>query len=81
MKATISSSAGSVKLPAKVVETPSSEQTAAEELGEATPRESSFSVDGNAQSQSHTRRDDDENLQDHDDGGDSDEEPSFGVAL
>jgi hypothetical protein len=81
MKATISSSTGSVKLPAKMVETPSSEQTAAAELGEETPRERSFSLNGDAQSQSHTRKDDDENIQDHDDGGNSDEEPSFGVAL
>jgi len=81
MKATISSSTGSVKLPPKVMETPSSEQTAAAELGEETPRESSFSLDGDAESQSYTRKDDDENLQGRDDGGDSDEEPSFGVAL
>jgi hypothetical protein len=80
VKATISSSTGNVKLPPKVVETPSS-QTAVAELGEETPRESSFSLSGDAESQSHTRKGDDENLQGRDDDGDSDEEPSFGVAL
>ncbi|KAF8500783.1 transport protein Avl9-domain-containing protein [Russula emetica] len=67
-----------VKLPPSVVEAPSSE---AAEPDEKTPRESSFSLSGGAESQSHTRKDDDENLQGGDDGGDSDEEPSFGVAL
>jgi hypothetical protein len=81
MKATISSSTGNVKLPPNVVETPSSGQTVATEVDEKTPRESSFSFDGDAESQSHTRKDDDESLQGRDDGGDSDEEPSFGVAL
>jgi hypothetical protein len=81
MKATISSSTGNVKLPPNLVEAPPSEQTAAAELGEETPRESTFSLDRDAESQNHTRKDDDENLQGHDYGGDSDEEPSFGVAL
>jgi hypothetical protein len=81
VKATISSSTGNVKLPPRVVETPSSEQTAAAEPDEKTPRESSFSLDGGAESQSHIHKDDDENLHGRDDGGDSDEEPSFGVAL
>jgi len=63
------------------VETPSSEQTVATELGEKTPRESSFSLDGVTESQSQTRKHEDENRQGRDDGGDSDEEPSFGVAL
>jgi hypothetical protein len=81
VKAAISSPTGNVKLPPKVVEIPSSEQTVAAGLDEKTPRESSFSLDGDAESQSHTRKDDDENLQGRDDGGDSDEEPSFGVAL
>ena len=81
VKATISSPTGNVKLPPKVVESPSLEQNVGAELGEKTPRESSFSLDGDAESQSHTRKDDDENLQGRDDGGDSDEEPSFGVAL
>jgi hypothetical protein len=78
VKATISSSTGNVKLSPKVVEVPSSE---AAEPDEKTPRESSFSLNGGAESQSHTRKDDDENFQGGDDGGDSDEEPSFGVAL
>lgn len=81
VKATISSSTGNVKLPPKVVETPSLEQTVAAESDEKTPRESSFSLDGHAGSQSHTRIDDNGSLQGRDDGGDSEEEPSFGVAL
>ena len=64
MKTTISKSAGSVKLPAKVVETPSSEQTAAEELGEATPTEGeSFLSQGSMEMRrvkAHRRKDDDE---------------------
>ena len=79
VKATISSSTGNVRLLPKVVETSSSEQTVATELGEKTPRESSFSLGGDAESQSHTRKHEDK--QARDDGGDSDEEPSFGVAL
>ena len=79
LKASISSSTGNVKLP-PMVESPSSEQSPAAELGEKTPRESSFSFDGGAESQSHTSKHEDEKLG-RDDGGDSDEEPSFGVAL
>jgi hypothetical protein len=50
------------------------------ELGEKTPRESTFSLDGDAESQSDTPKHEDEKPQDRYD-GDSDEEPSFGVAL
>lgn len=79
MKATISSPTGIIKLPPKVVETPSSEQVVVADTGEKTPKESSFSLDGDAESQ--TRKHEDGNIQGRDDGGDSDEEPSFGVAL
>ena len=81
VKATVSSPIGYVKPPPKVVETPSSEQTVAAELGEKTPREKEFPLDGDAESQGHTRKHEDGNLQGGDDGGNSDEEPSFGVAL
>jgi len=81
LKASISSSTGNVKLPPTVVETPSAGQAVDAELGEKTPRESSFALDGDAESQGHTRKHENENIQDHNDGGDSDEEPSFGVAL
>jgi len=50
-------------------------------LDEKTPRESSFSLDGDSECQSHIREHEDDILQGRDDGGDSDEEPSFGVAL
>lgn len=79
LKASISSSTGIVKLPSKVVQTPPPGQTVAEELGEKTPRENTFGPDGDAESQNHTHKHD-ETLQDRYD-GDSDEEPSFGVAL
>jgi hypothetical protein len=80
VKATASSPTGIFKLPPKVVETPPSEQTVAAELGEKTPRENSFSLDGDAENRGHTRKHEDGDLQGRD-GGDSDEEPSFGVAL
>jgi hypothetical protein len=81
VKATVSPSTEIFKLPPKVMETPSSGQTVAAELGEKTPRESSFSLDGRGESPSHTRKHEDESFQGRHDGGDSDEEPSFGVAL
>jgi hypothetical protein len=77
VKATASSPTGIFKLPPKMVETLSPEQTVAAELGEKTPRESSFSLDGDAESPGHTHKHEDEDIQ----GGSSDEEPSFGVAL
>ncbi len=80
LKASITSPTGNVKLPPKAVETSSPGQTVAADLGEKTPRESAFSLDEDAESQRHTHKHDD-SLQDRDDGGDSDEEPSFGVAL
>lgn len=80
VKATVSSPTGNFKPPPKVVETSSSEQTVVAELGEKTPRERSFTLDGDAESSGHTRKDGDGNFQGGD-GGDSDEEPSFGVAL
>jgi hypothetical protein len=51
----------------------------AAELGEKTPRENTFSLDGDSGSQGHTPKHEDEKTQDRYD-GDSDEEPSFGVA-
>jgi hypothetical protein len=78
----ISSSTGIAKLSPKVVQTPPPGQTVAEELGEKTPRENTFGPDEDAESQNHTHthKHEDETLQDRFD-GDSDEEPSFGVAL
>ena len=81
VKAAMPSLTGNVKLPPKVVETPSSEQTVAAELGEKTPKESSFSLDGGAGNKNHTRKHENGDRKGRDDGGDSDEEPSFGVAL
>ncbi|KAH9991246.1 transport protein Avl9-domain-containing protein [Russula vinacea] len=82
LKASISSSTGNAKLSPKVVQTSPPGQTVAEELGEKTPRENTFGPDGDAESQNHTHthKHEDETLQDRFD-GDSDEEPSFGVAL
>lgn len=74
LRPSISSLTGNVKLP------PEAEQAVAAELGEKTPRESTFSLDGDAESQSHAPKHEDEKLQDRYD-GDSDDEPSFGVAL
>jgi hypothetical protein len=80
LRASISSSTGNVKLPPRAVQTPPPGQTVAAELGEKTPRENTFSLDGDAGSQSHTPKHEDEKTQDGYD-GDSDEELSFGVAL
>jgi hypothetical protein len=80
LRESISSPTGNVKLPPKMVQTPPPGQNVAVDLGEKTPRESTFSLDGDAESQSHTPKHEDERLQDRYD-GDSDEEPSFGVAL
>jgi hypothetical protein len=78
LRASTSPSTGNAKLPPRAVQTPP--PGVAAELGEKTPRESTFSLDGNAGSQSHTPKHEDEKTQDRYD-GDSDEEPSFGVAL
>jgi hypothetical protein len=45
----ISSSTGNVNLSPTVVETPSSERTVTAELGEKTPSESFFPLDGDAE--------------------------------
>jgi hypothetical protein len=79
LRAFISSSTGNVKLPPRAVQTPPPGQTVAAELGEKTPRENTFSLDGDSGSQGHTPKHEDEKTQDRYD-GDSDEEPSFGVA-
>ena len=80
LKASISPSTGNAKLPPRAVQTPPPGQTVAAELGEKTPRENTFSLDGDSGSQGHTPKHEDEKTQDRYD-GDSDEEPSFGVAL
>lgn len=83
------SSAGIVKLPPMALKTPPLGSATAVDLGEKTPRGGGFSLDGVPESQrppheyehehdEHERKH--ERVQDHS-GGDSDEEPSFGVAL
>ena len=79
------SSTESVKLPPMVVRTPPPGTATVVDLGEKTPRGSEFRLDGNRASQepTHEHEHDEhghEKGQDHHD-GDSDEEPSFGVAL
>lgn len=76
----MSSSTANAKLPPEAMQTPPPGQTVVAELGEKTPRESAFSLDGDAESQGHTPKHEVEKHQDRFD-GDSDEEPSFGVAL
>ena len=80
LRASISPLTGNAKLPPRAVQTPPPGQTVAAELGEKTPREDTLSLDGDAGSQSHTPKHEDGKTQDRYD-GDSDEEPSFGVAL
>jgi len=80
--ASMSSSTGDVRLPPMVVQTPPLDPTTAVDLGEKTPRGSEFSLDGDTESQGpkhEHEHDEAEHEKSHD--GDSDEGPSFGVAL
>ena len=48
LRASISSSTGNIKLPPRAVHTPPPGQIVAAELGEKTPRETTFSLDGDS---------------------------------
>jgi hypothetical protein len=76
----VSSPTGSVKLSPMTVRTPPPGLVTAMDLGEKTPRGSGFRLSGDAESQGSTDTHEHEEARDHS-GGDSDEEPSFGVAL
>jgi len=74
----MSSSAENVnKLPPMTVQTPPRGQV---DVGEKTPRGSGFNLDEDAGSQGSADKHEQEEAKSRD-GGDSDEEPSFGVAL
>jgi hypothetical protein len=75
----MSSSTGNVKLLPTALQTPLGSATAVD-LGEKTPRGSGFKLGGNPEGQGTIHEHGHEKNQDRD-GGDSDEEPSFGVAL
>jgi hypothetical protein len=85
----MSSSTGNVKLPPTALQTPPLGSATAVDLGEKTPRGSGFNLDGNPEGQGtihehehEHEHDEHEHEKDQDrDGGDSDEGPSFGVAL
>jgi len=83
--ASMSSSTGDVGLPPMVVQTPPLDTTTAVDLGEKTPRGSGFSLDGDPESQGskheHEHDEAEHEKSQHRYDGDSDEEPSFGVAL
>jgi len=77
----VSSSAENVnKLPSMTVQTPPPGQVTAVDVGEKTPRGSGFNLDKDAESQGPADKHGQEKAK-HRDDGDSDEEPSFGVAL
>lgn len=77
--ASVPSSPGNVELPSMVVRAPTPRTAIAVDLGEKTPRGSGFHLgDEDAESQGPTHEH--EKVQDRH-SGDSDEEPSFGVAL
>ncbi|KAH9969823.1 transport protein Avl9-domain-containing protein [Russula dissimulans] len=76
-----SSSAENVnKLPPMTVQTPPLGQVTVVDVGEKTPRGSGFNLDEDTESQGSADKHEQEEVKNRG-GGDSDEEPSFGVAL